>query len=49
MKDEIGFTRTVTMDRDVLAELSPDVRLLSPGDPLFALVVERAAVKVEER
>lgn len=43
LKDDIGFTRSVTLERAVLAELSPDVRLLSPGDPLFDLVIASAS------
>jgi hypothetical protein len=43
LSDEVGFTRAVTFDRAVLDEHSPDVRLLSPGDPLFDLVVRRAS------
>lgn len=43
VSDETGFTRAVTFDRGVLDDHSPDVRLLSPGDPLFDLVVRRAS------
>lgn len=43
VKDDIGFTRNVTFDRRILDELSPDVRLLAPGDPLFDLVIRRAS------
>lgn len=43
LTDDLGLTRAVTFDRDVLDEHSPDVRLLSPGDPLFDLVVRRAS------
>ena len=43
MKDEIGFSRSVTFDRQVLADHSPDVRLLAPGDPLFDLLAARAS------
>ena len=43
VSDEVGFTRALTFDRGVLDDHSPDVRLLSPGDPLFDLVVRRAS------
>ena len=43
VSDEFGFTRAVTFDHQVLDEYSPDVRLLSPDDPLFDLVLRRAS------
>lgn len=43
VSDDVGFSRAVTFDRAVLDEHSPDVRLLSPGDPLFDVVVRRAS------
>jgi hypothetical protein len=47
--DAVGFTRAATFDRDVLNEHSPDVRLLSPGDPLFDLVIRRASSPREDQ
>jgi hypothetical protein len=48
VSDEVGFTRAVTFDRHILDDHSPDVRLLSPGDPLFDLVVRRASAPADE-
>lgn len=44
LDDAGGRPVAVTFDREVLNERSPDVRLLSYGDPLFDLVLERAGV-----
>ncbi|MHB8289264.1 MAG: DEAD/DEAH box helicase [Acidimicrobiales bacterium] len=49
--DESGNKVPVTFDRCVLAENSPDIRLLTFADPLFNLVMRRAGVVIgdEER
>ena len=44
VEDESGNKMAVTFDRTVLDENSPEVRLLSYGDPLFDLVLMRAGV-----
>ena len=44
VEDESGNKIAVTFDRIVLDENSPEVRLLSYGDPLFDLVLMRAGV-----
>lgn len=47
VEDEGGNKVAVTFDRSVLDENSPEVRLLSFGDPLFDLVLKRAGVGAE--
>jgi superfamily II DNA or RNA helicase len=44
VEDEVGNKLAVTFDRSVLDGNSPEVRLLSFGDPLFDLVLKRAGV-----
>jgi hypothetical protein len=44
VEDEMGNKVPVTFDRGVLAENSPDIRLLTFGEPLFDLVLHRAGV-----
>ncbi len=46
VEDEHANTVAVTFDRRVLAENSPEIRLLTYGDPLFNLVLRRAGVEV---
>ena len=45
IQDEFGMHIPVTFDRDVLADNSPDVRLLTFGDPLFDLLLRRSGVE----
>ena len=45
VEDETGNKVPVTFDRGVLAENSPDIRLLTFGDPLFDLVLLRAGIE----
>ena len=49
IQDELGLEFPVTFDRDVLADNSPDVRLLTFGDPLFDLLLLRSGVTGKHR
>ena len=47
VEDRGGNKATVTFRRDTVDEYSPEVRLLTYGDPLFELLLTRAGVVFE--